>query len=94
MKKSSFGIIILIALLLGAGFATKDSELVKAYVPVLLEQLQAGEAATEPVLVTETPKAEAKDQAAAKADADILAITALDVGQGDSILLQMQGRIY
>ena len=90
MKKSSFLVIILIALLLGAGLATKDSELVKAYVPVLLKQLQAGESAPEPVLVTETPKAEAKAQVAAKADADILAITALDVGQGDSILLQMQ----
>ena len=41
MKKTSFLAILLAALVLAAGVVTKDSELVKSYVPVLLEQLQA-----------------------------------------------------
>lgn len=41
MKKTSFLVILLAALVLAAGVVTKDSELVKSYVPVLLEQLQA-----------------------------------------------------
>ena len=40
MKKTSFLAILLAALVLAAGVVTKDSELVKSYVPVLLEQLQ------------------------------------------------------
>lgn len=41
MKKTSFLAILLVALVLAAGVVTKDSELVKSYVPILLEQLQA-----------------------------------------------------
>ena len=37
MKKTSFLAILLAALVLAAGVVTKDSELVKSYVPVLLE---------------------------------------------------------
>lgn len=40
MKKTSFLAILLAALVLAAGVVTKDSELIKSYVPVLLEQLQ------------------------------------------------------
>ena len=46
MKKTSFLAILLAALVLAAGVVTKDSELVKSYVPVLLEQLQAMDTAS------------------------------------------------
>lgn len=48
MKKTSFLAILLAALVLAAGVVTKDSELVKSYVPVLLEQLQAMDTAQYP----------------------------------------------
>ena len=89
MKKTSFLAILLAALVLAAGVVTKDSELVKSYVPVLLEQLQAMDTAVPKEM---PPKAEAKTQDAVKTADDILAVTALDIGQGDSILVQMQGK--
>lgn len=89
MKKTSFLAILLAALVLAAGVVTKDSELVKSYVPVLLEQLQAMDTAVPKEM---PPKAEAKTQEAVKTADDILAVTALDIGQGDSILVQMQGK--
>ena len=89
MKKTSFLVILLAALVLAAGVVTKDSELVKSYVPVLLEQLQAMDTAVPKEM---PPKAEAKTQDAVKTADDILAVTALDIGQGDSILVQMQGK--
>ena len=84
MKKTSFLAILLAALVLAAGVVTKDSELVKSYVPVLLEQLQAMDTAVPKEM---PPKAEAKTQDAVKTADDILAVTALDIGQGDSICL-------
>lgn len=89
MKKTSFLAILLAALVLAAGVVTKDSELVKSYVPVLLEQLQTMDTAVPEEM---PPKAEAKTQDAVKTAGDILAVTALDIGQGDSILVQMQGK--
>ena len=89
MKKTSFLAILLAALVLAAGVVTKDSELIKSYVPVLLEQLQAMDTAVPKEM---PPKAEAKTQDAVKTADDILAVTALDIGQGDSILVQMQGK--
>lgn len=80
MKKTSFLAILLAALVLAAGVVTKDSELVKSYVPVLLEQLQAMDTAVPKEM---PPKAEAKTQDAVKTADDILAVTALDIGQGD-----------
>lgn len=59
MKKTSFLAILLAALVLAAGVVTKDSELVKSYVPVLLEQLQAMDTAVPKEM---PPKAEAKTQ--------------------------------
>ena len=89
MKKTSFLAILLAALVLAAGVVTKDSELIKSYVPVLLEQLQTMDTAVPEEM---PPKAEeAKTQEAVKTADDILAVTALDIGQGDSILVQMQG---
>ena len=84
MKKTSFLAILLAALVLAAGVVTKDSELIKSYVPVLLEQLQTMDTAVPEEM---PPKAEAKTQEAVKTADDILAVTALDIGQGDSILL-------
>ena len=81
MKKTSFLAILLAALVLAAGVVTKDSELVKSYVPVLLEQLQAMDTVVPKEM---QPKAEAKTQDAVKTAGDILAVTALDIGQGDS----------
>ena len=89
MKKTSFLAILLAALVLAAGVVTKDSELIKSYVPVLLEQLQTMDTAVPEEM---PPKAEAKTQEAVKTADDILAVTALDIGQGDSILVQMQGK--
>ena len=63
MKKTSFLAILLAALVLAAGVVTKDSELVKSYVPVLLEQLQAMDTAVPKEM---PPKAEAKTQDAVK----------------------------
>ena len=63
MKKTSFLVILLAALVLAAGVVTKDSELVKSYVPVLLEQLQAMDTAVPKEM---PPKAEAKTQDAVK----------------------------
>ena len=94
MKKSSFLVIFLVALLLGAGFATKDSELVKAYVPVLLEQLQAGESAPEPVLVSEAPKADAKVQAAAKLMLIFLPLPHWMLGRVTVSCCKCRARIY
>lgn len=48
MKKTSFLAILLAALVLAAGVVTKDSELIKSYVPVLLEQLQTMDTAQYP----------------------------------------------
>lgn len=48
MKKTSFLAILLAVLVLAAGIVTKDSELVKNYVPVLLEQLQVMDAVQYP----------------------------------------------
>ena len=89
MKKTSFLAILLAVLVLAAGIVTKDSELLKNYVPVLLEQLQVMDAAVPEEMPS---KAEAKTQEAVKTADDILAVTALDIGQGDSILVQMQGK--
>lgn len=89
MKKNSFLAILLAALVVAASFFTKDSELVKSYVPVLLEQLQTLDT-TAPEAAPK--KAEAKTQEPARSSDDILSVTALDIGQGDSILLQMQGK--
>lgn len=63
MKKTSFLAILLAALVLAAGVVTKDSELIKSYVPVLLEQLQAMDTAVPEEM---PPKAEAKTQEAVK----------------------------
>ena len=68
MKKTSFLAILLAALVLAAGVVTKDSELVKSYVPVLLEQLQAMDTAVPKEM---PPKAEAKTQDAVKTADDI-----------------------
>lgn len=69
MKKTSFLAILLAALVLAAGVVTKDSELIKSYVPVLLEQLQTMDTAVPEEM---PPKAEAKTQEAVKTADDIL----------------------
>lgn len=89
MSKNSFLKIILAALLIAAGLAVKDTELVKQYVPLLLQQVQAMDDVTEAVPVQQ-PQPQ-KQNIARLAD-DILLVTALDIGQGDSILVQMQGK--
>ena len=71
MKKTSFLAILLAALVLAAGVVTKDSELIKSYVPVLLEQLQTMDTAVPEEM---PPKAEAKTQEAVKTADDILAV--------------------
>ena len=72
MKKTSFLAILLAALVLAAGVVTKDSELIKSYVPVLLEQLQTMDTAVPEEM---PPKAEAKTQEAVKTADDILAVS-------------------
>ncbi|WP_293726327.1 ComEC/Rec2 family competence protein [uncultured Phascolarctobacterium sp.] len=91
MKKSDYLKIFLVVLVLAAGITVKDSAVVKQYLPVLLAQVQSLESEE----VTPLPQAEAKQPASQKADklADgILLITALDVGQGDSILVQTRDK--
>ena len=91
MKKSAYLKIFLVALVLAAGIAVKDSAVVKQYLPVLLAQVQSLESEE----VTPLPQVEAKQPEPQKADklADgILLITALDVGQGDSILVQTRDK--
>lgn len=90
MKKTSFLAILLAALVLAAGVVTKDSELVKSYVPVLLEQLQAMDTAVPKEM---PPKAEAKTQDAVKTADDILAVTALDIGQETVSWYKCRGKI-
>lgn len=85
MKKTSFLAILLAALVLAAGVVTKDSELIKSYVPVLLEQLQTMDTAVPEEM---PPKAEAKTQEAVKTADDILAVTALDIGQNLELVLR------